>query len=245
MDSYQGLAGATPYRLWLGWNTGDVIIGRPNASSRITINGNAHTAYNFAQAYGTSYFEGAVYMKGNLFTNNDFSTDIKAKIDNLDNSLTPYLETYTPTATEGFYIHHPNFVACSIGDITNSSNQYFICDGAVSKTIFNKPVDVLGDIYSNGNLTVNNITSNGALNIDDINYLGGFGSTELNINSDTEIHLNVSGLNVLTCTAGFGNFQKDVAISTGKKLMTNLIEPASGTNIDLTATTVTVNGTFV
>ena len=47
-------------------------------------------------------------MKGNLFTNNDFSTDIKAKIDNLDNSLTPYLETYTPTATEGFYIHHPN-----------------------------------------------------------------------------------------------------------------------------------------
>ena len=30
LDSYQGLTGATPYRLWLGWNTGDVIIGRPN-----------------------------------------------------------------------------------------------------------------------------------------------------------------------------------------------------------------------
>ena len=28
LDSYQGLQGATPYRLWLGWNTGDVIIGR-------------------------------------------------------------------------------------------------------------------------------------------------------------------------------------------------------------------------
>ena len=154
LDSYQGLTGATPYRLWLGWNTGDVIIGRPNNASRITINGNVHTSYNFAQAHGTSYFEGAVYMKGNLFTNNDFSTDIKTKIDNLDNALTPYLETHTPAATEGFYIHHPNFVACSIGDITNSSNQYFMCDGAVSKTIFNKPVDVLGDVYTNGDLTM-------------------------------------------------------------------------------------------
>ena len=154
LDSYQGLTGATPYRLWLGWNTGDVIIGRPNNASRITINGNVHTSYNFAQAHGTSYFEGAVYMKGNLFTNNDFSTDIKTKIDNLDNALTPYLETHTPSATEGFYIHHPNFVACSIGDITNASNQYFMCDGAVSKTIFNKPVDVLGDVYTNGDLTM-------------------------------------------------------------------------------------------
>ena len=154
MDSYQGLTGATPYRLWLGWNTGDVIIGRPNNASRITINGNVHSSYNFAQAHGTSYFEGAVYMKGNLFTNNDFSTDIKTKIDNLDNALTPYLETHTPAATEGFYIHHPNFLACSIGDITNSSNQYFMCDGAVSKTIFNKPVDVLGDVYTNGDLTM-------------------------------------------------------------------------------------------
>ena len=79
LDSYQGLTGATPYRLWLGWNTGDVIIGRPNNASRITINGNVHTSYNFAQMHGTSYFEGAVYMKGNLFTNNDFSTDIKTK----------------------------------------------------------------------------------------------------------------------------------------------------------------------
>ena len=149
LDSYQGLTGATPYRLWLGWNTGDVIIGRPNNAARITINGNVHTSYNFAQAHGTSYF-----MKGNLFTNNVFSTDIETKIDNLDNALTPYLETHTPAATEGFYIHHPNFVACSIGDITNSSNQYFMCDGAVSKTIFNKPVDVLGDVYTNGDLTM-------------------------------------------------------------------------------------------
>ena len=26
LDSYQGLTGATPYRLWLGWNTGDVMV---------------------------------------------------------------------------------------------------------------------------------------------------------------------------------------------------------------------------
>ena len=82
LDSYQGLTGATPYRLWLGWNAGGVIIGRPNNASRITINGNVHASYSFAQAHGTSYFEGAVYMKGNLFTNNDFSTDIKTKMIN-------------------------------------------------------------------------------------------------------------------------------------------------------------------
>ena len=29
-----------------------------------------------------------------------------------------------------------------------------MCDGAVSKTIFNKPVDVLGDVYTNGDLTM-------------------------------------------------------------------------------------------
>ena len=149
MDSYQGLTGATPYRLWLGWNTGDVIIGRPNNASRITINGNVHTSYNFAQAHGTSYFEGAVYMKGNLLTNNDCSTDIKKK-DNINtsiNGLEPYLETYTPDATQGFYIHHLNFVAVSVGDITNASNQYMMCDGLVNKTIFSKPIDVLGNIF--------------------------------------------------------------------------------------------------
>ena len=157
LDSYQGLQGATPYRLWLGWNTGDVIIGRPNNASRITINGNVHTSYNFAQMHGTSYFEGAVYMKGNLFTNNDFSTDIKTKIDNINtsiNGLEPYLETYTPDAIEGFYMHHPNFVALSVGDITNASNQYMMCDGLVNKTIFNKPIDVLGNIYTNADVIV-------------------------------------------------------------------------------------------
>ena len=164
LDSYQGLTGATPYRLWLGWNTGDVIIGRPNNASRITINGNVHTSYNFAQAHGTSYFEGAVYMKGNLFTN-------KTKIDNINtsiNGLEPYLETYTPDAIEGFYMHHPSFFAVSVGDITNASNQYMMCDGLVNKTIFSKPVDVLGNIYTNADVNCDNvnIATDGKLTID-------------------------------------------------------------------------------
>ena len=77
LDSYQGLTGATPYRLLLGWNTGDAILGRPNNASRIAINGNVHASYHFAQAHGTSYFEGAVYMKGKLFTNNGFQQIFK------------------------------------------------------------------------------------------------------------------------------------------------------------------------
>ena len=64
------------------------------------------------------------------------------------------IRRYTPDVTEGLYMVHNNFVAVSVGDITNSSNQYFMCDGAVSKTIFNKPVDILGDVYTNGDLTM-------------------------------------------------------------------------------------------
>ena len=30
-----------------------------------------------------------------------------------------------------------NFVAVSVGDVSNASNQYFRCDGVVNKTIFN------------------------------------------------------------------------------------------------------------
>ena len=64
------------------------------------------------------------------------------------------IRRYTPDATEGLYMAHNSFVAVSVGDVSNSSNQYFMCDGAVSKTIFNKPVDVLGDVYTNGDLTM-------------------------------------------------------------------------------------------
>ena len=256
LDSYQGLTGATPYRLWLGWNTGDVIIGRPNNASRITINGNVHTSYNFAQAHGTSYFEGAVYMKGNLFTNNDFSTDIKTKIDNINtsiNGLEPYLETYTPDATEGFYIHHPNFVAVSVGDITNASNQYMMCDGLVNKTIFSKPVDVLGNIYTNADVNCDNvnIATDGKLTIDTncelYRYVSSFSSFDMRntdanssirfICGDPAVQSNIVGaVNISTgwtfntSTADvMGNlFADDIYVKTNGALRSNHIAPNGG-----------------
>ena len=259
LDSYQGLQGATPYRLWLGWNTGDVIIGRPNNASRITINGNVHTSYNFAQMHGTSYFEGAVYMKGNLFTNNDFSTDIKTKIDNINtsiNGLEPYLETYTPDAIEGFYIHHPNFLACSIGDLSDASNQYFMADGLVGKTIFSKPIDVLGNIYTNADVNCDNvnIATDGKLTIDTncelYRYVSAFSSFDMRntdanssirfICGDPAVQSNIvgavnitSGWTFNTSTADFmGNlFADDVYVKTNGALRSNHIAPNGGTLI--------------
>ena len=259
LDSYQGLQGATPYRLWLGWNTGDVIIGRPNNASRITINGNVHTSYNFAQAHGTSYFEGAVYMKGNLFTNNDFSTDIKTKIDNINtsiNGLEPYLETYTPDAIEGFYMHHPNFLACSIGDLSNASNQYFMADGLVGKTIFSKPIDVLGNIYTNADVNCDNvnIATDGKLTIDTncelYRYVSAFSSFDMRntdanssirfICGDPAVQSNIVG--AVNITSGWtfntatvdvmGNlFADDVYVKTNGALRSNHLAPNGGTLI--------------
>ena len=257
LDSYQGLQGATPYRLWLGWNTGDVIIGRPNNASRITINGNVHTSYNFAQMHGTSYFEGAVYMKGNLFTNNDFSTDIKTKIDNINtsiNGLEPYLETYTPDAIEGFYMHHPNFVAVSVGDVTNASNQYFMCDGLVNKTVFSKPIDVLGNIYTNADVNCDNINiaTDGKLtigtNCELYRYVSAFSSFDMRntdsnssirfICGDPAVQSNIVGaVNITTgwtfntATADFmGNlFANDVYVKTNGALRSNHLAPNGGT----------------
>ena len=259
LDSYQGLEGATPYRLWLGWNTGDVIIGRPNNASRITINGNVHTSYNFAQMHGTSYFEGAVYMKGNLFTNNDFSTDIKTKIDNINtsiNGLEPYLETYTPDAIEGFYMHHPNFVACSIGDITNASNQYFMADGLVGKTIFSKPIDVLGNIYTNADVNCDNvnIATDGKLTIDTnchlYRYVSAFSSFDMRnsdanssirfICGDPAVQSNIVGavnistgwtFNTSTVDVMGNLFADDVYVKTNGALRSNHLASNGGTLI--------------
>ena len=253
LDFYQGLTGATPYRLWLGWNTGDVIIGRPNNASRITINGNVHTSYNFAQARGTSYFEGAVYMKGNLFTNNDFSADIKTKIHNINtsiNGLEPYLETYTPDATEGFYIHHPNFVAVSVGDITNASNQYMMCDGLVNKTVLNKPVDVLGNIYTNAAVNCDNVNidTDGKLTIDTncelYRYVSTFSSFDMRnsdanssirfICGDPAVQSNIVGavnistgwtFNTSTVDVMGNLFVDDIYVKSGGALRSNNIAP--------------------
>ena len=257
LDSYQGLTGATPYRFWLGWNTGDVIIGRPINASRITINGNVHTSYNFAQMHGTSFFEGAVYMKGHLFTNNDFSTDIKTKIDNINtsiNGLEPYLETYTPDAIEGFYIHHPNFVALSVGDITNASNQYMMCDGLVNTTIFSKPVDVLGNIDTNAAVNCDNVNidTDGKLTIDTncelYRYVSAFSSFDMRnsdanssirfICGDPAVQSNIVGavnmstgwtFNTSTVDVMGNLFADDIYVKSGGALRSNNIAPNGGT----------------
>ena len=63
---------------------------------------------------------------------------------------------------------HDDFVAISVGDITNASNQYMMCDGLVNKTIFSKPIDVLGHIYTNADVNCDNvnIATDGKLTID-------------------------------------------------------------------------------
>ena len=61
---------------------------------------------------------------------------------------------------------HDDFVAISVGDVSNASNQYMMCDGLVNKTIFNKPVDVLGNIYTNAGINCDhvNIATGGKIN---------------------------------------------------------------------------------
>ena len=63
---------------------------------------------------------------------------------------------------------HDDFVAISVGDVTNASNQYMMCDGLVNKTIFNKPVDVLCNIYTNAAVNCDNVSiaTGGKLTID-------------------------------------------------------------------------------
>ena len=63
----------------------------------------------------------------------------------------------TPDAIEGLYMTHDDCVAVSVGDDSNASNQYVMCDGLVNTTIFNKPVDVLGNIYTNADVNCDNV----------------------------------------------------------------------------------------
>ena len=184
-------------------------------------------------------------MKGNLFTNNDFSTDIKTKIDNINtsiNGLEPYLETYIPDAIEGFYMHHPNFISLSLGDITNASNQYMMCDGLVNKTIFSKPIDVLGNIYTNADVNCDNT------NCELYRYVSAFSSFDMRnsdanssirfICGDPAVQSNIVGAVNITTGWTFntstvdvmGNlFADDVYVKTNGALRSNHIAPNGGT----------------
>ena len=141
-------------RMWMSssggvWETqiGDANVGRVWIKDRFGLGAVGVVNYVLNCA-GQARFTSAVQFIG---TDSAISLNNGSYLNFNNNGST---RRYTPDATEGLYMAHNNFVAVSVGDITNSSNQYFMCDGAVSKTIFNKPVDVLGDVYTNGDLTM-------------------------------------------------------------------------------------------
>ena len=141
-------------RMWMSssggvWETqiGDANVGRVWVKDRFGLGAVGVVNYVLNCA-GQARFTSAVQFIG---------TDSAISLNNgsyLNFNNNGSIRRYTPDATEGLYMAHNNFVAVSVGDITNSSNQYFMCDGAVSKTIFNKPVDILGDVCTNGDLTM-------------------------------------------------------------------------------------------
>ena len=149
---------------------------------------------------------------------------------------------------------HNNFVAVSVGDVSNASSQYFMCDGLVNKAIFDKPVDVLGNIYTNAAVNCDdfNIDTDGKLTIDTIcelyRYVSAFSSFDMkNADSNSSIRficgdpavqpdivgaVNIStGWTFNTATADFmGNlFADDVYVKTGGALRSNHIAPNGGT----------------
>ena len=141
-------------RMWMSssggqWETqiGDANVGRVWVKDRFGLGAVGVSGYVLNCA-GQARFTSAVQFVG---TDNAISLNNGSFL-NFNNNGS--IRRYTPDATEGLYMAHNNCLACTIGDITNASNQYFMCDGAVSKTIFNKPVDILGDVYTNGDLTM-------------------------------------------------------------------------------------------
>ena len=141
-------------RMWMSssggvWETqiGDANVGRVWVKDRFGL-GAVGVANYVLNCAGQARFTSAVQFIG---TDSAISLNNGSYLNFANNGS---IRRYTPDATEGLYMAHNNFVAVSVGDVSNSSNQYFMCDGAVSKTIFNKPVDVLGDVYTNGDLTM-------------------------------------------------------------------------------------------
>ena len=164
------------------------------------------------------------------------------------------IRRYTPDATEGLYMTHNDFVAVSVGDVSNASNQYMMCDGLVNKTIFSKPIDVLGNIYTNAAVNCDNVNidTDGKLTIDTncelYRYVSAFSSFDMRnsdanssirfICGDPAVQSNIVG--AVTISTGWtfntstvdvmGNlFADDVYVKTGGSLRSNNIAPNGGT----------------
>ena len=148
---------------------------------------------------------------------------------------------------------HNDFVAVRVGDVSNASNQYFVCDGLVNKTIFSKPIDVLGNIYTHAAVNCDNVNidTDGKLTIDTncelYRYVSAFSSFDMrNSNANSSIRLSVetllfnriqleqlisSGWTFNTATADFMGslFADDVYVKTGGALRSNHLAPNGGT----------------
>ena len=164
------------------------------------------------------------------------------------------IRRYTPDAIEGLYMTHDDFVAISVGDVTNASNQYMMCDGLVNKTIFSKPVNVSGNIYTNAAVNCDNVNidTDGKLTVDTncelYRYVSAFSSFDMRnsdanssirfICGDPAVQSNIVGaVNISTgwtfdtsTVDVMGNlFADDIYVKSGGALRSNNIAPNGGT----------------
>ena len=235
-------------RMWMSsaggqWETqiGDANVGRVWVKDRFGLGAVGVVGYKLNCA-GQARFTNAVQFIG---TDKAVSLNIGSYLNFANNGS---IRRYTPDAIEGLYVAHNNFVAVSVGDITNSANQYMMCDGLVNKTIFSKPIDVLRNIYTNADVNCDNvnIATDGKLTIDTNcalhRYVSAFTSFDMRntdanssirfICGDPAVQSNIvgtvnmsTGWTFNTATADvMGNlFADDVYVKTGGALRSNNI----------------------
>ena len=229
-------------RMWMSsaggqWETqiGDANVGRVWVKDRFGLGAVGVNGYVLNCA-GQARFTGAAQFVG---TNSAISLNNGAYL-NFNNNGS--IQRYTPDAIEGLYMAHNNFVAVSVADVSNASNQYMMCDGLVNKTIFSKP-DVNCDninIATDGKLTIDT-------NCELYRYVSAFSSFDMRntdanssirfICGDPAVQSNIVGaVNITTgwtfntATADFmGNlFSDDVYVKTNGALRSNHLAPNGG-----------------
>ena len=241
-------------RMWMSsaggqWETqiGDANVGRVWVKDRFGLGAVGVVGYKLNCAGQARFTEGVQFIG----TNSAISLNNGSYLNFANNGS---IKRHTPDAIEGLYMAHDNFVSLSVGDISNASNQYMMCDGLVNKTIFSKPIDVLGNIYTNADVNCDNvnIATGGKLTIDTncelYRYVSAFSSFDMRntdanssvrfICGDPAVQSNIvgavnitSGWTFNTATADFmGNlFADDVYVKSGGALRSNNIAPNGGT----------------
>ena len=241
-------------RMWMSssggqWETqiGDANVGRVWVKDRFGLGAVGVNGYVLNCA-GQARFTGAAQFMG---TNSATSLNNGSYL-NFNNNGS--IQRYTPDAIEGLYMSHNDFVAISVGNVSNASNQYMMCVGLVNKTIFNKPVDVLGNIYTNAAVHCDNVNidTDGKLTIDTncefYRYVSSFSSFDMRntdanssirfICGDPAVQSNIVGavnisigwtFNTSTADAMGNLFADNVYVKTGGALRSNHIGPNGGT----------------